>query len=95
MPRVIDELTPEEREAIQRIDEEYRPLIDAAQAKFDAAFSAYSKVSAAAKAEKRPLTVEESALGDAMSAAGTEHTEITNKWLEARGEIMAQPKKGR
>lgn len=93
MPRVIDELTPEEMEAVQRIDEEYRPLIDAAQAKFDAAFSAYSKASAAAKAEKRPLTVEESALGDVMSAAGTEHTEITNKWLEARGEIMGAAEK--
>lgn len=55
MPRVIDELTPEEVEAVKRIDEEYRPLLDAAMAKFQAAFDAYSKASAAAKAEKRPL----------------------------------------
>lgn len=93
MPRVIDELTPEEVEAVKRIDEEYRPLLDAAMAKFQAAFDAYSKASAAAKAEKRPLTMKESALGDAMSAAGTEHTEITNKWLEARGEIMGAAEK--
>lgn len=93
MPRVIDELTPEEVEAIQRVDEEYRPLIEAAQAKFDAAFSAYTKATAAAKTEKRPLSMEEVALGDAMSAAGTEQTAINEKWLEARGEIMGAAEK--
>lgn len=93
MPRVIDELTPEEEKEIKRIDEEYRPLLDAAMAKFQAAFDAYSKASAAAKAEKRPLTVEEAALGDAMSAAGTEQTAINEKWLEARGEIMGAAEK--
>ena len=93
MPRVIDELTPEEVEAIQRVDEEYRPLIEAAQAKFDAAFSAYTKATAAAKTEKRPLSMKEVALGDAMSAAGTEQTAINEKWLEARGEIMGAAEK--
>lgn len=87
MPRVIDELTPEEVEAVKRIDEEYRPLLDAAMAKFQAAFDAYSKASAAAKAEKRPLTVEEAALGDAMSAAGDEQTALNDKWLEARAQV--------
>lgn len=87
MPRVIDELTPEEVEAVKRIDEEYRPLLDAAMAKFQAAFDAYSAASAAAKAEKRPLTVEESALGDAMSAAGDEQTALNDKWLEARAQV--------
>lgn len=87
MPRVIDELTPEEVEAVKRIDEEYRPLLDAAMAKFQAAFDAYSKASAAAKAEKRPLTVEEAALGDAMSAAGDEQTALNDKWLDARAQV--------
>lgn len=87
MPRVIDELTPEEVEAVKRIDEEYRPLLDAAMAKFQAAFDAYSKASAAAKAEKRPLTVEEAALDDAMSAAGDEQTALNDKWLEARAQV--------
>lgn len=94
MPRVIDELTPEEVEAVKRIDEEYRPLLDAAMAKFQAAFDAYSKASAAAKAEKRPLTVEEAALGDAMSAAGDEQTALNDKWLEARAQVTrkAEPR---
>lgn len=87
MPRVIDELTPEEVEAVKRIDEEYRPLLDAAMAKFQAAFDAHSKASAAAKAEKRPLTVEEAALGDAMSAAGDEQTALNDKWLDARAQV--------
>ena len=87
MPRAIDELTPEEVEAVKRIDEEYRPLLDAAMAKFQAAFDAYSKASAAAKAEKRPLTVEEAALGDAMSAAGDEQTALNDKWLDARAQV--------
>lgn len=87
MPRVIDELTPEEVEAVKRIDEEYRPLLDAAMAKFQAAFDAYSKASAAAKAEKRPLTVEEAALGDAMSAVGDEQTALNDKWLDARAQV--------
>lgn len=87
MPRVIDELTPEEIEQLKRIDAEYRPLLDAAMAKFQAAFDAYSAASAAAKAEKRPLTVEESALGDAMSAAGDEQTALNDKWLEARAQV--------
>lgn len=87
MPRVIDELTPEEVEAVKRIDEEYRPLLDAAMAKFQADFDAYSKASAAAKAEKRPLTVEEAALGDAMSAAGDEQTALNDKWLDARAQV--------
>lgn len=87
MPRVIDELTPEEVEAIQRVDDEYRPLLDAAMSKFQAAFEAYSKAGAAAKAEKRPLTVEEAALGDVMNAAGDEQAALNEKWLEARAQV--------
>lgn len=87
MPRVIDELTPEEVEAIQRVDEEYRPLLDAAMSKFQAAFEAYSKAGAAAKAEKRPLTVEEVSLGDVMNAAGDEQAALNEKWLEARAQV--------
>lgn len=87
MPRVIDELTPEEVEAIQRVDEKYRPLLDAAMSKFQAAFEAYSKAGAAAKAEKRPLTVEEAALGDVMNAAGDEQAALNEKWLEARAQV--------
>ena len=87
MPRVIDELTPEEVEAIQRVDEKYRPLLDAAMSKFQAAFEAYSKAGAAAKAEKRPLTVEEAALGDVMNAAGDEQAALNEKWLEARAHV--------
>ena len=87
MPRVIDELTPEEVEAIQRVDEEYRPPLDAAMSKFQAAFEAYSKAGAAAKAEKRPLTVEEVSLGDVMNAAGDEQAALNEKWLEARAQV--------
>lgn len=87
MPRVIDELTPEEVEAIQRVDEKYRPLLDAAMSKFQAAFEVYSKAGAAAKAEKRPLTVEEAALGDVMNAAGDEQAALNEKWLEARAQV--------
>lgn len=87
MPRVIDELTPEEVEAIQRVDEEYRPLLDAAMSKFQAAFEAYSKAGVAARAEKRPLTVEEAALGDVMNAAGDEEAALNEKWLEARAQV--------
>lgn len=87
MTRVIDELTPEEVEAIQRVDEKYRPLLDAAMSKFQAAFEAYSKAGAAAKAEKRPLTVEEAALGDVMNAAGDEQAALNEKWLEARAQV--------
>ena len=87
MPRVIDELTPEEEKEIKRIDEEYRPLLDAAMSKFQAAFEAYSKAGAAAKAEKRPLTVEEVSLGDVMNAAGDEQAALNEKWLEARAQV--------
>lgn len=87
MPRVIDELTPEEIEQLKRIDAEYSPLLDAARDKVSAAMTAYTKASAAAKAEKRPLTVEESALGDAMTEAGEAERLLNEKWLDARAQV--------
>lgn len=69
MPRVIDELTPEEVEAIQRVDEEYRPLIEAAQAKFDAAFSAYTKATAAGTEQSAINEKWLEARGEIMGAA--------------------------
>ena len=87
MPRIIDELTPEEENEIKRIDEEFRPLLDAAQAKTTAAMDAWFKASEKASKEKRPLTAEESALGGAMTAAGDECSAINDKWLEARAQV--------
>lgn len=87
MPRVIDELTPEEKNEILRIDEEYRPLLDAAMEKFSAAMNAYTEASKRAKKEKRPLTMEEAALGDVMSAAGDENSALNEAWLNARDKV--------
>lgn len=84
MPRVIDELTPEEEKEIKRIDEEYAPRLDAAEKKFSEAMDAYTAATKKAKQEKRPLTVEEAALGDVMSAAGDEHSALNEEWLKAR-----------
>ena len=90
MPRIIDELTPEEENEIKRIDEEFRPLLDAAHKKVDEAMNAYTAASARARQEKRPLTVEEAALGDAMTAAGDEQSALNEAWLNARAEITGK-----
>lgn len=87
MPRVIDELTPEEEKEIKRIDEEYAPRLDAAEKKFSEAMDAYTAETKKAKQEKRPLTVEEAALGDVMSAAGDEHSALNEEWLKARASV--------
>lgn len=87
MPRIIDELTPEEENEIKRIDEEFRPLLDAASKKADAAIKAYTNAGAKAKKENRPLSLEEVALGDVMSEAVEEQSALNEAWLNARANV--------
>lgn len=80
MPRIIDELTPEEVQRIKEIDEEYRPMLDAARDKVTRAMDAWTNAG-----NDRYAT----GLGDAMSAATDEETALHDKWLEARAEVMS------
>ena len=79
MPRIIDELTPEEVQRIKEIDEEYRPMLDAARDKVTRAMDAWTNAG-----NDRYAT----GLGDAMSAATDEETALHDKWLEARAEVI-------
>lgn len=87
MPRIIDELTPEEIEEIKKIDEQYKPLLDAAQEKLSAVMEAYAVACTKAHKENRPLTANEIALGDEMSVASDEHSALNSEWLEARAKV--------
>lgn len=73
MPHIMDDLTPEEVQRIQAIDEKYRPMLDKAREKSrkasDAYFNAGIKKSAAA-----PKNLSE--LGDLMTAATEEETAL-------------------
>ena len=93
MPAIIDELTPKEQEEIKRIDEKYEPLLDASRKKIIDAMDAYDRASKAAISEKRPLTKKEIALGDEMNNVNEAYTELHEKWLTARGEIIDAAKK--
>ncbi len=93
MPVIIDELTPKEQEEIKRIDEKYEPLLDASRKKMIATMDAYHSASNAAISEKRPLTQKEIALGDEMNNVNEAYTELHEKWLTARGEIIGAAEK--
>lgn len=84
MPRIIDELTPDEVQRIKEIDEEYRPLLDAARDKVTRTMDAWTKAGNDRYA---------SGLGDAMNAATDEETTLHDKWLAARAEVMSGAEK--
>lgn len=90
MPHIMDDLTPEEVQRIQAIDEKYRPMLDKAREKSrkasDAYFNAGIKKSAAA-----PKNLSE--LGDLMTAATEEETALHDKWLAERAEVMTEAEK--
>lgn len=77
MPRLIDELTPEETKKIEEIDAYYRPLLNASMSRVNIALKKWTERKAGYDKE----------LADELEAATNEETALDEKWLEARKAI--------
>lgn len=81
MPRIMDELTPDEVQRIQAIDEKYKPLLDKVRAASRKASDRYFE------AGKTGNDI--GLLGEAMARATDAETALHDKWLAERAEVMS------
>lgn len=89
---LIDDLTPEEERKLKEVDEKYSSISANIDKIWQEAFKKMTKAHNLATKEKRPLTLEESALDDELAQIGKEQHQINKEWLEAREEITKDAK---